>query len=304
MSNYTQNVFFATKDTLTQGDPSKKIKGTEIDAEFAEISTAIASKADSASTITTGNFDTEADAWLAADTTMVGLLRDLADPGGDRIPFWDDSAGVLAWLQIDSSLAIVGQTLSALGTGGGGGSYTPQQTVDHTTVSVLAGSGLTGGGTIDGSVTLNVGAGSGIAVAADSVAIDLTGLTALAEPIASDDIGVLYDLSNTANRKVAYQDLALPVDTVAGTTKTLVAADMNRVQYCTAGTATTLTVNTGIGAVGQIVPIIQYGAGQVTVAGTATCNAATGKKTRAQYSVIILLCVAANTWVCYGDSAA
>lgn len=44
MANYSQNVFFTSKDSLTTGDPLKLIKGTEIDAELAEISTAIASK--------------------------------------------------------------------------------------------------------------------------------------------------------------------------------------------------------------------------------------------------------------------
>jgi len=44
MSNYTQNTFFATKDNLATGNPSKVIYGSEIDAEFDEISTAIASK--------------------------------------------------------------------------------------------------------------------------------------------------------------------------------------------------------------------------------------------------------------------
>lgn len=46
MSNYTQNVSYAPKDALTQGDPNKAILGSQIDAEFSEISTAIASKED------------------------------------------------------------------------------------------------------------------------------------------------------------------------------------------------------------------------------------------------------------------
>lgn len=46
MSNYTQNVSYGQKDALTQGDPNKVILGSQIDAEFSEISTAIASKED------------------------------------------------------------------------------------------------------------------------------------------------------------------------------------------------------------------------------------------------------------------
>ena len=48
MSDYTQNVSYAPKDALSTGDAAKRIKGTELDAEFAEIATAIASKEDEA----------------------------------------------------------------------------------------------------------------------------------------------------------------------------------------------------------------------------------------------------------------
>jgi hypothetical protein len=54
MSNYTKATNFATKDTLTSGDPLKIVKGTEINTEFDAISTAIATKADTASPTFTG----------------------------------------------------------------------------------------------------------------------------------------------------------------------------------------------------------------------------------------------------------
>jgi hypothetical protein len=54
MSNYTQSTNFATKDALTSGDPLKIVKGTEINTEFVNISTAIATKADLASPAFTG----------------------------------------------------------------------------------------------------------------------------------------------------------------------------------------------------------------------------------------------------------
>jgi hypothetical protein len=56
MSNYTQNVFFTPKDSLTSGDPAKKIKGSEMDAEFAEISTAINSKQDASAKDTANGY--------------------------------------------------------------------------------------------------------------------------------------------------------------------------------------------------------------------------------------------------------
>jgi hypothetical protein len=48
MTDYTQNVSYTPKDALSTGDAAKRIKGSEIDAEFAEIATAISSKEDAA----------------------------------------------------------------------------------------------------------------------------------------------------------------------------------------------------------------------------------------------------------------
>jgi len=47
MSNYTKSTNFASKDALTSGNPLKIVKGTEIDTEFNNIATAIATKSDS-----------------------------------------------------------------------------------------------------------------------------------------------------------------------------------------------------------------------------------------------------------------
>jgi len=54
-----------------------------------------------------------------------GVMNTLAiltdDPGADRIPFWDDSAGQVTWLTAGSGLSISGTTLTADGTAPGGG---------------------------------------------------------------------------------------------------------------------------------------------------------------------------------------
>lgn len=49
MSNYTKLTAYDTKDSLSTGDPLKRIKGTELDDEFDAISVAIATKANLAS---------------------------------------------------------------------------------------------------------------------------------------------------------------------------------------------------------------------------------------------------------------
>ena len=54
MSDYTKSTNFATKDNLSSGNPLKIVKGTEIDTEFNNIQTAIATKADLTSPTFTG----------------------------------------------------------------------------------------------------------------------------------------------------------------------------------------------------------------------------------------------------------
>ena len=54
MSTYTKLTDFAAKDTLPSGNAGKLVKGTEIDDEFNAISTAVASKANTASPTFTG----------------------------------------------------------------------------------------------------------------------------------------------------------------------------------------------------------------------------------------------------------
>ena len=54
MSDYTKSTNFATKDNLSSGNPLKIVKGTEIDTEFNNIATAVATKADLASPTFTG----------------------------------------------------------------------------------------------------------------------------------------------------------------------------------------------------------------------------------------------------------
>jgi hypothetical protein len=49
--------------------------------------------------------------------------------------------------------------------------FVSNEHIDHTSVSVIAGNGLTGGGTIAASRTLNIGAGTGVTVNADDIAI-------------------------------------------------------------------------------------------------------------------------------------
>jgi hypothetical protein len=73
---------------------------------------------------------------------------------------------------------------------------------------VTAGSGLTGGGS-SGGVTLNVGAGSYISVAADSIAVDATSANTASKVVARDGSGNFSAGTITATATNAqYADLA------------------------------------------------------------------------------------------------
>jgi len=96
----------------------------------------------------------------------------LADPGADRIVFWDDSDGAHEWLTPGAGLSITVNTMDV--DHDAADNYVGNEHIDHTAVTLTAGDGLTGGGTIAASRSFAVGAGDGIDVAADSVAVDVT----------------------------------------------------------------------------------------------------------------------------------
>jgi len=54
MSNYTKTTNFTAKDSLPSGDSGKIIRGSEFDTEFDAISTAVATKSNTASPTFTG----------------------------------------------------------------------------------------------------------------------------------------------------------------------------------------------------------------------------------------------------------
>lgn len=74
MSNYVKSTNFATKDSLASGNPSKLVKGTELNTEFDNIASAITSKADAANVALTGNA-------TAVNLTVSGTFTASVDGG-------------------------------------------------------------------------------------------------------------------------------------------------------------------------------------------------------------------------------
>jgi hypothetical protein len=110
---------------------------------------------------------------VGADTVSLSHLglENLTDPNADRIFFWDDSAGASEWLSVSTATGInITGTALQLGS-------IPNASLTNSSVTVAAGAGLTDGGTValGATVTLNVGAGTGITVNADDIALKNAG---------------------------------------------------------------------------------------------------------------------------------
>jgi hypothetical protein len=70
MTDFVKSTNFASKDSLAIGNPLKIVKGTEIDEEFNNIATAVATKADIANPTFTGTVAAPTPALSAAGTTV------------------------------------------------------------------------------------------------------------------------------------------------------------------------------------------------------------------------------------------
>ena len=170
MSNYTKTTNFAIKDSLASGNLNKLVKGTEINTEFDNIATAVATKANTASpsltgTVTaaalnvTGNLDV--DGTLEFDSisgTGSVAITDIADE--DNMS--SNSATKLATQQ--SIKAYVDSQATSQDLDLTDGTTSISIDLDSETLSVLGGTGVT-----------STASGNGVTLAIDSTVTTLTG---------------------------------------------------------------------------------------------------------------------------------
>jgi len=107
MSNYTKTTNFATKDNLSPGNPLKIVKGAEIDTEFNNIATAVATKTDNSAAAITGG-------------SITGIT-DLAVADGGTGLSSGTSGGVLAFTASGTLVSSSVLAANALVIGGGAG---------------------------------------------------------------------------------------------------------------------------------------------------------------------------------------
>jgi len=196
MTNYTKNVACDVKDGLTTGDPDKLILGTQLDDEFDEIAAAIATKYDSGNIATQAQAEAEASntvlmtpqrvaQWADYNAGAVGDLQALTDPNAARVLIWNDSTNAVEWGTYVSLSSAIDHDLLL--------NWVADKHLAHSSISITAGSGLSGGGTIAASRTL---------------ALDINSLTTDASPDTAADFIPFYDTSEGANNKVLISSLA------------------------------------------------------------------------------------------------
>lgn len=125
MTNYTKSTNFASKDSLASGNPLKIVKGTEIDSEFNNIATAVATKADSLSptftgtplapTATAGTSTTQlattafVAAAIAVEDAIVALKAPLASPALTGTPTAPTAAVDTSTTQLATTAFVIAQ---------------------------------------------------------------------------------------------------------------------------------------------------------------------------------------------------
>jgi hypothetical protein len=196
----------------------------------------------------------------------------------------------------------------------------------NSTLAAVAGGTYTGASSITTLGTIGTGVWQGTAVAATYVD---TAIARLAGPTFTGTVTLpsTTSIGNVSSTEIGYVDgvtssIQTQLDaketryytfvTDATTTRTITSStDEGKTLKFTSSSAVAVTVPLAASdagwAVGDYVELIQYGTGQITVAGAVgvTVNATdTQKKTRVQFSSITLIKIDTNEWLLTGDTTA
>jgi hypothetical protein len=122
----------------------------------------------------------------------------------------------------------------------------------------------------------------------------------------SDTLVGLAATQTLTNKTLTDPKINLAINAQTGTTYTSVLTDNGKLVTLSNASAITVTIPNGVFTVGQQINFLQLGAGQVTFQGdgTSTIVSNPGVKTRAQYSIATIVCIATNTFLLTGDITA
>lgn len=143
-------------------------------------------------------------------------------------------------------------------------------------------------------------------------AVTLTGTQSLTNKNLTDgsntfptSLATLTGSQTLTNKTINSSKFNYSLNAQTGTTYTLVAGDQDKIVTLSNAAAITVTVPNGVFSPGNVINLLQLGAGQVTVAsdGTTVINP-TSLKIGGQYGMASLVCVASNTFVLAGNTTA
>jgi hypothetical protein len=303
MSNYTQTTNFATKDALASGNPLKIVKGTEINTEFANIATAVATKADSASPTFTGTV-TIPTLDVTSTSTLTGVATLTAQPilsslTASKPVFTNASKGLVSTGTLGADQGGTGVANNAAMTVTGSGNFAYTRTLTGTTnvtlpttgtLATLAGTETFTNKTLTSPVITGTPTGVGVLTSGTAVAstsgtsIDFTGLPSWVKKITVLFSGVSTNGTSALLIQLGYQSPVtstgyssfgsqLTSAATAGTAQTTGFA----VTYSTTTAASTLNGLATISTLGSNVWVfnstasntdrLQVGGGSITLAG-------------------------------------
>ena len=183
MSNYTKSTDFASKDSLPSGNAGKIVKGTEIDTEFNNIATAIATKADTTSPSFSGSATFGAISATSVSASSV-TTSSATITGGDisgitDLAVADGGTGASTAADARANLGTVADTAS-----NGIAARTSANTLTARTISAGSGISVSNGDGVSGNPTI---ANSGVlSVDSQTGAISLGSLAAFASSLGSN----------------------------------------------------------------------------------------------------------------------